>query len=764
MSTVALHKLTVLRSAAVTIPLAFAASAASADEAAGPPQPGALEEVIVTATKRAESMKEVPSAITAITQADIQRLGIANLQDYLPYVPGLSDEQAIAPGHGYVILRGVSSGSQQTTPTVGFYLDDTPFTPSSSNSVGTLIHPDPDLGDVDHIEVLKGPQSTLYGASSLGGLIKIVSKQPNLTDFSADTLVEGTAVDGGGQGGHARATVNIPLINDQLAVRLTGFYRFDPGFTDNVLTGQSNVNSAASYGGKLSLRWKPTDSLNIRVDYYHENVNDAGIAQEDLSPTTLRPLYGDYKYSSFYNWVLTTKMDVAAATVTYDTGVGTLTSASSFAHYQDGERYDLTTTFLPLVNAVLGSIGTSTLPSNTAVLAVESPGMRKASEELRFASVRIGGHWEFDAGFFFTHENVSYDVPISASAYPTGAPVDFPPPFSFVGNALSTSATKAAYREFAGFVDADYYITDALDLMAGYRYSSNNQSYTTGSSGFLSVLSGRPTYYTTAASSSDSSPSYLFTLRYRITPDLSTYARAASAYRPGGPQFSPAPNVPSSFGPDRVWNYEVGAKSDWLDHRVDTDLAVYYMDWNNIQLNALVEGSTVTGNGGDAVSEGVEFQAHVKPVERLVLGANFAYNETRMVTVNPANTAGAEPGNPLPNAPKWTTTETADYSFPLTGGFNGLAGVSYEYQGSRNSSFAGDQVNTSVVIPAYSVEDVRLGITSDTYDVMFRVNNLSNKNGITSIVYNRAAPGFPINPAAYVIPPRTFVLSLDYRF
>jgi iron complex outermembrane recepter protein len=763
MSTVSLHKLTVLRSAAAMLALAFAASAAPADEAAGPAQPGALEEIIVTASKRAESMKEVPAAITAITQADIQQLGIVSLQDYLPYVPGLSDDFAFAAGHGNVILRGISSGSQQTTPTVGFYLDDTPFTPSSSNSVGTLIHPDPDLGDVDHIEVLKGPQSTLYGASSLGGLIKIVSKQPNLTDFSAETLLEGTAVDGGGQGGHARATVNVPLINDQLAARVTGFYRFDPGFVDNVLTGQNHVNSATSYGGKLSLRWKPTDSLNVRVDYYHENINDAAIAQEDLSPTTLRPLYGNDKYSSFYNWVLTTKMDVAAATVTYDTGVGTLTSASSFAHYQDGESYDLTATFLPLVNAVLRSIRTRTLPPNTAAIGTESPGMRKATEELRFNSARFGGHWEFDAGFFYTHENVSYDVPISAFAYPTGAPVQFPAPFSFVGNTLSTAATTARYREFAGFLDADYYITDNLDLMTGYRYSSNTQTFAGNSSGFLTVLShGRPTF-ASAASSSDSSPSYLFTLRYRITPDLSTYARAASAYRPGGPQFSPSPRVPDSFGPDRVWDYEVGAKSDWLDHRVDTDLAVYYMDWSNIQLNSLVGGQTVTGNGGDAVSEGVEFQAHVKPVERLVLGANFAYNETRMVVINPANLAGAERGNPLPNAPKWTTTETADYSFPLAKGFNGLVGVSYEYQGSRNSSFAGDKVNTSVVVPAYSVEDLRLGITSHTCDVTLHVNNLSNTNGITSIAYNRAAPGFPINPAAYVIPPRTFVLSLDYR-
>ncbi|MGH8211510.1 MAG: TonB-dependent receptor plug domain-containing protein, partial [Steroidobacteraceae bacterium] len=191
-----------------------------------------LEEIVVTASKRAdETLKEVPGALTALTGKTLDTLGIVDFQDYLPYVPGLSSNPSGTtgtPGTYNVILRGLNTGSSQATATVGYYLDDMPLTPSAANSTGGQYAPDPTLGDVERIEVLKGPQATLYGASTLGGIIKIVSKKPDLTTFSGDVSVGGVTVGDGGPGYSARGAVNIPLIQNVLAARLSAYDREDP--------------------------------------------------------------------------------------------------------------------------------------------------------------------------------------------------------------------------------------------------------------------------------------------------------------------------------------------------------------------------------------------------------------------------------------------------------------------------------------------------------------------------------------------------------
>ncbi|MGH8209679.1 MAG: TonB-dependent receptor plug domain-containing protein, partial [Steroidobacteraceae bacterium] len=212
------------------------AVAAAADDQSAAQQSRGLEEVVVTASKRKETVKEVPGAVTALSSESLGKLDIFNFEDYLPYVPGLSaNGDNNIPGQFTVILRGLYTGSAQNTPTVGYYLDDTPLTPSSSASFFGIFSPDPDVGDVERIEVLKGPQATLYGASTLGGLIKYVYKKPNLNTFGGDVGVSGAAVTGD-VGYGVRGSVNLPIIPSVLAMRVSGYDRQDPGFTDNVNT------------------------------------------------------------------------------------------------------------------------------------------------------------------------------------------------------------------------------------------------------------------------------------------------------------------------------------------------------------------------------------------------------------------------------------------------------------------------------------------------------------------------------------------------
>lgn len=728
----------------------LAATAAWGQAAPGqapPAQPTAVGEVVVTASKRAETLKNVPTAITALTSTTLKTLGIDQAADYIRYVPSLEINDAGVAGHGTLIIRGVDSGWEQTTPTVGFYIDNTPFTPSSASSVGSLVMPDPDLADVDRIEVLKGPQATLYGASTLGGLVKIVTKRPDLRQFSGDIQVDGVAVDGGGEGGGVHASANIPVIPGELALRISGFDRFDPGYVDNVLTGDKDVNGTRVYGGRIALRFDPTDRLDIQLNAFLQNLRASGTAQEDLDINTLKPIEGYDEYSAYFDPKLASDYRIYSLDASYRFDLGTLTNTTSYAQYDDDEVYDYTNSYGPL----LGLYGVT--DPNGAMLGHLIPQMRKVSEELRFNSNRVGPI-EWQAGLFYTHEDVSYDAILHGVDGPTGAPL--PAPYYDFINAL----TKATYDEYAAYGDVTWHFTDTLDATAGVRYSGNVQHADAIGSGLLNggVTTNNP------SSSSDTDVSYLFNVRWRPTTAISLYARAASAYRPGGPQFSPSPGVPSSFGPDTVWSYEGGIKGDWLDHRLSIDADVYYVDWRNIQLNALVDGLTVTGNGGDAHTEGVEFESKFAPIKGLLLGANLAYDQSRIDSISASSTAGAVVGDPLPYTPKWSGSLTADYSFPLIGSATGGLGASYQYQGKRPSSFTDDELNSKVEIPAYSVVDLRARVDWSRYSVVFRVDNVAGDRGLSGVAISRVFPGQVMPATGVPIQPRTFRLSLEARF
>jgi iron complex outermembrane recepter protein len=705
-----------------------------------------LEEIVVTASKRSETIQNAPTALTAITSEKLDTLGIHDFQDYLPYVPSLQMANLGAPGQGIMIIRGIYSGFEQTTSTVGFYIDDVPFVPSSAGFPSTLVLPDPDLSDVQQVEVLKGPQSTLYGASALGGLIKIVTKKPDLEQFSGDVRLEGSSVDGGGNGGGIRASVNIPLVADKLALRVAVFDRLDPGYVDNVQTGQNNVNSTRAEGGRATLRFDPTDRLEIDLNGFVQNLHSNGSAAVDLNPTTLQPLEGKYNYAAFFNSNVDTKYDIANLTTAYRFDVGTITNAISYGHYGSNQLVDYTKSYGPL----LGFTGTE------AMLGQLLPTMNKVTEELRFNSNRLGP-LEVQGGLFYTHERDTYTAILSGVDGITAMPLAAP--FNNIINAPGSNT----YDEYAVYGDATWHFGERVDATAGVRQSYNHQG---GESSGTGLLAGATPGVVDLSRSTDSDTSYLFNARWRPTDNLSTYIRAASAYRPGGPQFSPTPSVPSSFGPDTVWNYEIGAKGVGFDGRVSADVAAYYLKWKDIQLNALVEGLTVTGNGGNAHTQGVEFEGQFKPITHVVLGVNAAYNDSRIDSISASSTAGAVVGDPLPNTPRWSGALTADYSVPIMTA-TGTVGASYRYQGSTMSSFSGLNTNIDTRTPAYAVVDLRSGLDWQRYSVVFRVNNVANKYAYANYELLQLAPGDPADPVfAQGIPiqPRTYVVSLEMRF
>src|SRR5579863_4155133 len=258
---------------------------------------GQLQEVIVTAQKRYENLMDVPSSLSVLSAAALQNQGVTDFNDYMTLVPSLSNFSAGAEGHGAIILRGLNTGYFQFSNTVGYYLDDTPFSATSPLAYGTFITIDPDLTDIDHLEVLKGPQATLYGASTLGGLIKVVTKQPDLSSNSGQVRLDGSTIDGGASGYGMVGIANVVLIPGELALRVSGFDRETPGYMTNVTLDNKDRNVTRKEGGRISLAWSPTENLDIRVSAFLQSLFVDGWTYEDVSLQTLQPVTGPYTYS-----------------------------------------------------------------------------------------------------------------------------------------------------------------------------------------------------------------------------------------------------------------------------------------------------------------------------------------------------------------------------------------------------------------------------------------------------------------------------------
>jgi len=722
----------------------FAANKTSKD------RPIKLEEVVVTASKREETVKEVPASITALTGINLEKLGVVDFQDYMPYVPSLSQNQNNQPGYSSTIIRGLNSGSSQTTATVGYYLDDTPITPSSPVSTGGYFTPDPDLGDLERIEVLKGPQSTLYGAMTLGGLVKIVSKKPDLTRYGGDFSVSGVTLTNGGSGASVRGALNIPLVQDALAARVSAYYRYDPGFTDNVFRGNTNVNTDHAHGARLSLRYQPIEKLDFELSGLIQNFHAVGNTQEFLDLQTLKPIYQTNQYATPFNEETSTQTTLLSLKANYDTKIGTLVNSLGFGrYYTTYDLLDFTPTFGFYLPLFFGIDDPNVSPQGNNY----KPETKKLTDELRFVSKRMG-KVEWLLGLFYTHEKISWPYEIDFNTYPNAELLPSPP------NPFGTGSLGGTYSEYAGFGDLTYYLTDALDVTVGTRYSQNRQNSVN--------TAGPPDMVVANVDLSASDETYLFDLRWRPSGSLSTYLRVASGYRPGGPQIlgsSPTmplpPGIPTSFGPDTAWNYEVGAKGQWLDGKLNANLAVYYLAWRNIQLNTTYLGSIITGNGGNAKSEGVEFESSYQPVRGLVIGASAAFDETAMTSIDPTNSAGAQLGDPLPYTPKWSGALTGDYTFPLAPNVKGAMGASWLYRGWRYNSFSGDLLNTRETLPAYSLFSLRGHLDWSRYSLLLHIDNVANKQTYSNITIYRAFAGQSVPGYATVIEPRTIRLTLN---
>ncbi len=717
------------------------AEAADATSSASDSSGAGIEEIVVTARKRTESLEDVPVSVSVVNAQAMLQNNKLSLQDYYTSVPGLSITDFGNNGKVAITVRGMSTGDTGN-PTVGITIDDVPIGTTNTALInGTGYVPELDPADLQQIEFLKGPQGTLYGASSLGGVMRYVTAVPDVTKTSGHVEVDGSAIPDGGTGYGVRAGINVPVIPDVLAVRGSFFDRHDPGWVNDPTLNENNVNGVDVYGGRLDTLYRATDAFSVRVSALIQRQEGDGDSSIDTD-ASYRPVAGFYNQNRLPGTgSYTNETQLYTATLNFQSDAVNITSISAYSKFRDFENEDVTQGFGPYAEQIYGVTGAAV--NNFFASS-------KASEELRLSS-STGGPWDWQIGGFYTSEdNGPNDGLFFANNAQTGANVGLMLDYPFA----------AHYHEYAGFGDLTYHFTSRFDLQFGARESHNWQEFSQDVTG---PLEGAP--YPLSVKSDDSSFTYLVTPQFRISDQVMTYIRIASGYMPGGPNTPSAPNanVPAVFGPSTTVNYEFGVKSRLLDRRLSIDADVFYIDWSKIQLTGLTPlGFTYTFNGGKAKSEGAELSIEFKPTAGLTLTAAAAYIDAVLVNDAGAGFPGVS-GNWLPFSSRYSADIAADERFALPGTVEGFVGADAAYVGKRYEAFPPSLGEPQPLVPSYTYGNVHAGFTVDSYTVTMFVKNVTDDRGVLSTQQQfSAANVLPLHTA--FVTPRTIGISVLKEF
>jgi iron complex outermembrane recepter protein len=700
----------------------------------------ALETVVVTAEKRSEPLIDVPMSVTALNGSDLNNLQDRDFADYAALVPGLS-LNASQPGLTRLTLRGQNAGGIGST--VAVYVDEAPFGSSSALLNGSTNTGDFDTWDMQRIEVLRGPQGTLYGANSEGGLLKFVTNAPELGTLSGAAELTGENVANGGNGAAVHGMLNLP-IGDKLAVRVSGFDQDVPGYIDDPSRDAREINDGHKSGGRASLLAAPTDDLSIRLTATSQESKYGGINTVDVNPTTLQPLYGGLTQQRLLPEPSNFKYENYNGTVDWNLGPVSILSSTSYGILDSETANDVTPLYGGFAVALFGGTPGALLDDNVE--------LRKFTQEIRLTSP-ASELLEWQAGAYFTHELGTVNEYLDGVTLPAGTLLGL----------IEQPIVSSEYKETAGFGDLTYHILPQFDLQLGGRYSHNEQSATQVTN-FNALISPVPEVFN--STSSGNVFTYSVAPQWHVDANTMVYARLATGYRPGGPNVIP-PSAPSTvereYGSDKTTNVELGVRSTQLDGMLFLDVALYHVNWKNIQLLEEVDGFGINGNGGTARTQGLEWSARVAPLQGLKLEWTGAYTEAKLTS--PAPALDANSGDPLPYAPKWSTAVDGEYDWVLFADCKAFAGATWSYVGARSSDFAeappvsATAAPGQIVLPSYNTTAARVGIDKGQYRFTVYGKNLTDARGISEY----ESVGAPYSTVT-VIQPRTVGATLSLKF
>ncbi len=708
-----------------------------------------LEEVMVTAQKRTENMQTVPSSVSAITNQRLRSLHARSITDYAAYIPGLNVSSGGSPGQTTITMRGIAPVGPGAV--VGFYVGDTPL--GSSSNYGSAREYGLDLMpyDVERIEVLRGPQGTLYGAGAMGGLLKYVLREPELTQLQASAGIEtSTTSDADDPGWGVRAGLNVPLIAERLALWTSYFKQDTPGYIDNALTGWQDENGVIQQGGRAALLWQINSSATLQLGGLWQRIDSAGDATATLALTGLDPPTGVASLGDLISVhplrePFEKSIDLYSATLEWDLGGARFTSATGYSTTRTRSIEDASFIFgmlYPLLSD--GEVEQGLAPFHISL------DLRKWTQELRLTST---GSSRFDwmVGAFYTQEDSEHRQVITALDGRGQSIERFAPVFVH-------AAFPSKYQEQALFGSATLPLSRRFDITAGVRWARNEQHFRQISGGQTAVIGPA---YDEPGESAESVFTYMLSPRWKLDEDTMVYARVATGYRPGGP--NPVVfNLPPTTRADTLINYEVGFKSDLLKRRALLNLAAFYIDWDDIQQSVFVGGIAGIDNAGKARSQGLELELSYSPWERLRIDVGAAYTDATLRSSPPA--MGLKNGSRLIDVPEWSASLVIDYEMPLAAHWLAHFGAGYRYVGDQESGTVTVTNNSSYVRPAYRALDMYADLTRGRWSLRAFARNVTDERGLVG--GGAAVNGLNIPYAIEVqtLQPRTVGLALDVSF
>jgi iron complex outermembrane receptor protein len=715
-----IKKVSMFGSIAVLLGLSMGPQLVRADSSDPSKQVATLGEIVVTAEKREERLQDVPVPVSVISAAALADSNQVRLQDYYTQVPSLNLTQGIQSFQN-PILRGL------LTTTL---IDDAPI---------SSVVPDIDPSSLARIEVLRGPQGTLYGSSGLGGVVKFVTVDPS-SDSVSGRVEAGTnsVYNGYGLGYNFRGSVNVPLTSD-LAIRASAFWRQDAGYIDNPVRHVEGVNEDHANGGQLTALWRPSEFFSLRLSALYQDIKGGNGYAQTTNGLTLQPLgdlqqadvagTGPYeRKTAAYSAVL--KANLNGINLTSVTGYNT----SSAVDYLDASPF-----YASEVLSLFGVIGEPELNVHKAT---------SVTQEIRLSG-SLGQKFDWVLGGYYNHQANPFIQYLLATNPTTGA----------IAGSFGTLSFPAPSTEYAGFADLTYHFNDRFDIQIGGRESQIKQEFYTDFTGpFVPYAGLGPSPYNPPTLQASSRPfTYLLTPRFRFSPDLMVYVRLASAFLPGGPN-QPGPGVPPQQGPEKTENYELGVKGDFLDHVLSLDASLYYIDFTDIQVGYQnpVTNLTYGINGGEAKSQGVELTAELRPTSGLKVSAWMVYADAKITSVAAGVISPIYVGERLPDYSRFSGNLSVDQEFHLTSVTTGFVGATENYIGDREGPFA---LGQRLIVPAYAKTDLRAGVKHDSWTANLYVNNLTNRRGLISGDNQNTFPNY-----RFYITPRTIGLSLARTF
>ena len=798
--------------AAMALPLVASAGEPTPEVAdANVPSPAAAEsetspdqfsEVVITAQKRTSTVQETPISITAVSGEDLQARGVASLAALAQGTPGVSLKTE-GPSQTEIEMRGMTS-SGGNSATVGFYLDDIPLAGPASAQNGHVVI-DPDLYDLNRIEVLRGPQGTLFGSGSMGGTVRLITNQPKLSQFqsTAQSVLSGT--DGGGFNHKDNLMVNLPLIDNTLALRVVGTEDYTSGWIDRIVAGdfplvggnpngtvRGNVqdapitkqypgsNAYQIYAARATLLWKPTENLSVTPAYFHTTSTQNGISAYDSDPGT------ETHYQPFdIAEPLTDSLTAYSLNVNYSFPAFDLTSSTARWTRNSTQVEEASEAFNnPLEGITYNSENGLPNPGYYGATGsgpehgMEIDPSHQFSEELRLASTGTGkANWVTGLYYsdFYSLWTFNGTTPNYSSYMDLGtlAPATTPNWFD--------AYSPTTLRQFAGFGDVTYALTDELKVDVGARVNHYDYRFSSCLSGWGSANGAAAPSCSGRIALANNSFTPKFNLAYTFNPDLMAYATVSSGVRPGGgnaaypttgaawggafqQQGYTTGKWPSTYEPDRVVSYELGEKARMLDRRLTVNASIYYEDWRHVQLEAYPNdwALNINGNYVSIYGADVEMLADLGAGFQFELAAGYLYE---YLSGGPHWVIA--PVHKMPDVAPESGTAALSYAKSLGGSYSFTARLENSYTGPRYSIFFSDPyefTGTYKQLPGYDLLNIRAGVAFlNKWSATLFVNNATNKHVQLESMFTENEPQ-PDFTRIETNQPLTAGVDLSYRF